>query len=499
MARKTVIAKTTPSADFAAALRAASDAMRRDAGLNGDLDRIRQLAWLLFLKAFDSLEQSRETSDVDFRPAIDAPYRWRDWAADPNGRTGESLLSFVEREFTDDRGGRRPGLLPYLRDLAGTGSHDSRAVLGSVFGETGNRMHSGYLLRVVVDNLNEIDFASSDDIHTMARLYETMLRAAHDAAGGSGDFYTPRPVIRFMVEQIAPRLGEVVLDPACGTGGFLVEALESLQPDVETTEELRRLQEKLRGVEKHPLPYLFGVMNMLLHGVGQPNLVLGDALAKPIAEIGPADQVDVIITNPPFGGMEEQEIQDSFPADRQTAETEWLFLQIVVRKLKDRGRCAMVVPDGVLFGSGVGARIKEHLLARCNLHTVVRLPAGVFEPYTAIPANLLFFEKTGPTEEIWFYEVRPPEGRKKYTKTRPIRLEEFDRCRAWWNSRVEDEFAWRVPIESIVSTNFNLDVRNPNQAHDLAHRAPAELLGELIEVESEILRLLESLEQELQA
>ena len=374
-----------------------------------------------------------------------------------------------------------------------------RAVLGSVFKETGNRMLSGYLLRVVVDSLNEIDFASSGDTHTMARLYETMLRAAHDAAGGSGDFYTPRPVIRFMVEQIAPRLGEVVLDPACGTGGFLVEVLESLQPDVATAEELRRLQENLRGVEKHPLPYLFGVMNMLLHGVGQPNLVLGDALAKPVAEIGRADQVDVIITNPPFGGMEEKEIQDNFPAGRRTAETEWLFLQLVVRQLKDRGRCAMVVPDRVLFGSGVGACIKEHFLEECNLRTVVRLPAGVFEPYTAIPANLLFFEKTGPTEETWFYEVRPPEGRKKYTKTRPIRLEEFDRCRAWWNSRVEDEFAWRVPIESIVSTNFNLDIRNPNQAHDLAHRAPAELLGELIEVESEILRLLESLEQEIPA
>ena len=499
MADKKAAAKIRPHAQLATAVKAARDAMRRDAGLSGDLDRIPQLAWLLFLKAFDVLEQNREISDAEFRPAIDAPYRWRDWAADPNGRTGNSLISFIETEFTDDRRKRRPGLLPYLRDLAGTGSHDPRAVLSAVFKETDNRMFSGYLLRVVVNNLNKIDFASSDDIYTMAHLYESMLRDMRDAAGGAGDFYTPRPVIRFMVQQIAPQLGEVILDPACGTGGFLIEALENLRPGVETTEDLRRLHENLRGVEKNSLPYLLGMMNMLLHGVGQPNLIRGDALAKPITEISHADQVDVVITNPPFGGIEEKTIQNNFPADRQTARTEWLFIQLVVRQLKDRGRCAIVVPDRVLFGDGVGARIKEHLLTECDLHTVIRLPDGVLEPYTAIPSNLLFFEKTGPAKETWFYEIPPPKGRKKYSKTKPMRFEEFDRCCAWWNSRVEDEFAWRVPIESIESTNFNLDVRNPNQPQDLAHRPPAELLGELREVESEILTLLADLERGIEA
>ena len=498
MAKKKATEQTTPRAELATAVSAARDAMRKDAGLNGELDRISQLAWLLFLKAFDSLEQNREATDAGFRPAIDAPYRWRDWAADPDGRTGESLISFIEREFTDDRGVRRRGLLPYLRDLAATGSNDSRAALRGIFKETDNRMFSGHLLRVVVDRLEEIDFASSDDITTMAYLYETMLRDAHDAAGGLGGFYTPRPVIRFMVEQIVPQLGEVILDPACGTGGFLVEALETLRPRGNTSEELRRLHENLRGVEKSPFPYLLGMMNMLLHGVGKPNLVIDDALAEPIAEISRADQVEVIVTNPPFGGMETESIQNNFPASGRTAATEWLFIQLVVRRLKDRGRCAMVVPDRVLVGSGVGARIKEQLLKKCNLHTVVRLPAGVLEPSTAIPFNLLFFEKTGQTKETWFYEIRPPKGRKKYTKTLPIRFEEFDRCRSWWKSRVEDEFAWRVPIESIQSTNFNLDFRNPNQPHDLAHRPPAELLRELIEVESEILRLLKNLEQGFQ-
>ncbi|MCY4369646.1 MAG: class I SAM-dependent DNA methyltransferase [bacterium] len=499
MAQKKTIAKTTPHAKLVTAVGAAHDAMRRDVGLNGDLDRISQLAWLLFLKAFDSLEQNRETADAEFRPVIDAPYRWRDWADDPNGRTGDSLISFIETEFTDDRRERRPGLLPYLRGLAGTGSHDSRTAVSSVFKEINNGMFSGHLLRVVIDNINEIDFASSDDVNTMAHLYETMLLDAHYAARGSGVFYTPRPVIRFMVEQVAPQPGEVILDPACGTGGFLVEALEYLRPWVGTPEELQRLQENLRGVEKSALAYLFGMMNMFLHEVGEPNLIRGDALAKPITEIRRTDQADVIITNPPFGGIVEGRIQDNFPTDMRTAETEWLFIQLVVRLLTHRGRCAIVVPDRVIFGNRVGARIKQQLLQECNLHTVVRLPKGVLEPSTAIPLNLLFFEKTGRTRETWFYEIRPPEGRKKYTKTMPVSFEEFDRCRAWWKNRVEDEFAWRVLIESIKSADFNLDFRNPNQPHDLAHRPPAELLGELIEVEAEILRLLKSLEQGLQA
>ena len=250
--------------------RRARDAMRKDAGLNGDLDRIPQLAWLLFLKAFDGLEQDREVTEADYRPAIEAPYRWRDWAADPNGRTGEALLEFVNGE-----------LLPYLRGLTGTGEHDPRDVLAAVFKETNNRMLSGYLLRDVVNKVNEINFTSSDDIHTMAHLYESMLREMRDAAGDSGEFYTPRPVIRFIVQQVDPKLGEIVLDPACGTGGFLVEALEHLAPKVDDRAAApRRCTSDLRGIEKKPLPYLLGMMNLVLHGVGQPNIVRGNALAR---------------------------------------------------------------------------------------------------------------------------------------------------------------------------------------------------------------------------
>ncbi len=456
--------------------------MRKDAGLNGDLDRIPQLAWLLFLKAFDGLEQNREVTDADYKPSIEAPYRWRDWAADPNGPTGDALLSFINER-----------LLPYLRGLTGTSRHDPRDVLAAVFKETNNRMLSGYLLRDVVNKVNEINFASSDDIHTMAHLYESMLREMRDAAGDSGEFYTPRPAIRFMVQQVNPQLGEVVLDPACGTGGFIVETLEHLRPRVKTSTELRALHRNLRGVEKKPLPYLLGMMNLVLHEVGQPNIVRGNALAKPITQISRSERVDVVLTNPPFGGEEEKRIQANFPADKQTAETAWLFLQLVIRLLKDGGRCGIVVPNGVLFGDGVGARIKQQLVTECNLHTVVRLPDGVFEPYTMIPSNLLFFEKTGRTKEVWFYEISPPEGRKKYTKTRPMRFEEFGECQAWWSSREEDEHAWRVPIADIEANGYNLDLRNPNRVNDLAHRSPQELLAELVTTERGILQLLEEL------
>ena len=476
----------SPQAKLASIIKSARDAMRKDAGLNGDLDRIPQLAWLLFLKAFDGLEANREVTDLDHRPAIEAPYRWRDWAADPNGATGEALLDFVNT-----------GLLPYLRGLSGIDSHDPRDVLAAVFKETNNRMLSGYLLRDVVNKVNEINFASSDDIHTMAHLYESMLREMRDAAGDSGEFYTPRPVIRFIVQQVNPQLGEIVLDPACGTGGFLVEALEHLQPKVETTEQRRTLHNDLRGIEKKPLPYLLGMMNLVLHGVGQPNLVRGNSLANPITQIGKRDKVDVILTNPPFGGEEETSIQANFPADKQTAETAWLFLQLVIRQLKDHGRCGIVVPNGLLFGDGVGARIKQQLLAECNLHTVIRLPDGVFEPYTAIPSNILFFDKGDRTKEVWFYGIPRPEGRKKYSKTKPMRFEEFDACRAWWDDREENEHAWRVSIADVEAANFNLDSSNPHRPEDLAHRPPADLLAELVETERQIIGVLEALSDEI--
>jgi type I restriction enzyme M protein len=469
--------------DLSAVIKNARDTMRKDAGLNGDIDRIPQLAWLLFLRAFDAVEQQREVLESKFEPAIATPYRWRDWAADPvGGRTGEELLTFLNGD-----------LIPYLRRLEGSGKDDPRDTIAEVFKETHNRMLSGYLLRDVVDQVNKVDFTSSDDIHTMAHLYESMLRQMRDAAGDSGEFYTPRPVIRFIVEQVGPQLGESILDPAAGTGGFLVEAYEHLRPQIDSVKELRRLEADLRGIEKKPLPYLLGMMNLLLHGIQRPAIVRQNALTE--VQVAKRDRVDVILTNPPFGGEEEKGIQSNFPAATRTAETAWLFLQLVVRRLKDGGRCGIVVPNGVLFADGVGARIKEQLLSQCNLHTVVRLPDGVFAPYTDIPTNLLFFEKTGRTKEVWFYEQPLPEGRRKYTKTNPLQYEELVACQKWWGGasragRRETERAWRVPIAEIERNNFKLDLPNPHAPDDLAHQPPAKLLAELIEVEERIVTTL---------
>lgn len=483
----------TPKAQLSGTIKSARDIMRKDAGLNGDLDRIPQLAWILFLKCFDDMEQRRRVVEKGYRTAIEAPYRWRDWAADPNkGKTGEPLLQFVTSE-----------LLPYLRGLSGAGKGDARDVIAAVFKETYNRMLSGYLLRDVVNLVNRINFNSSDDIHTLAHVYESMLREMRDAAGDSGEFYTPRPVIRFIVQQVHPELAEKILDPAAGTGGFLVEAYEELRQEVKKVEDDRRLKEgTLFGVEKKPMPYLLGMMNLLLHGIDQPGLRRDNALRNPLNQITDSARYDVIVTNPPFGGEEEKGIQDNFPEATRTSETALLFLQFIMRSLKAGGRCGMVVPNGTLFGDGVAARIKKDLVESFNLHTIVRLPNGVFAPYTSIPTNLLFFDKTHETKEAWFYEQPLPEGRKNYTKTMPLRFEDFAGCQKWWGGperqgRVENDHAWRVPIEKIVDGNYNLDLKNPSRKDDLAHLPPEQLIEDILVKEQRIMELLGEIKAEI--
>jgi type I restriction enzyme M protein len=347
-----------------------------------------------------------------------------------------------------------------------------------------------------------VDFTSTDDIHTMGHLYESMLREMSDAAGDSGEFYTPRPLVRFIVQQVDPRLGDAILDPAAGTGGFLVEALSHVRPQARTSQQWRKLQQDLRGIEKKPLPYLLGMMNLLLHEVQQPSLRRDNALAVPLNQIGVTAKVDVIVTNPPFGGEEEQAIQGNFPAGTRTAETALLFLQVIERSLRPGGRCGMILPNGVLYGDGVAARIRQRLMTECEVHTIVRLPPGAFAPYTPIPTNLVFFDKTGPTREVWFYDQPLPEGRKNYSKTRPLQFEEFAACQAWWGGRdrvgrVGTDRAWRVPIAEIEASGFNLDRKNPNRANDPTHRPPAELVEELVGMEAEIQGLLGEIQREL--
>jgi type I restriction enzyme M protein len=444
----------TTAQQLSALIKSARDILRKDKGLNGDIDRLPLLTWVMFLKFLDDLETLHEEEAAldgqPYHPIIEPPYRWRDWAAREDGINGDELLAFISQDTAVRPDGvSSMGLFRYLRSLAGTGEKGSqREVIANVFGGVQNRLVSGYLLRDIINKVNGIHFSASEEIHTLSHLYESMLREMRDAAGDSGEFYTPRPVVRFMVEVTAPKLGETVLDPACGTGGFLVEAYDHLAGQVKTPDDRRILQrETLHGQEAKPLPYMLAQMNLLLHGLEAPMIAYGNTLAGKLTDIGERERVDVILTNPPFGGEEEAGIKAGFPADKQTAETALLFLQYIMRKLRRQpnpGRATVVVPNGTLFGDGVSARIKEELLGEFNLHTVVRLPQGVFAPYTDIPANLIFFDRSGPTGDIWYYELPLPEGRKKYSKTAPLQYEEFAACLAWWNQREGNAQAWRI-------------------------------------------------------
>jgi type I restriction enzyme M protein len=335
-----------------------------------------------------------------------------------------------------------------------------------------------------------------------------MLREMRDAAGDSGEFYTPRPVVRFMVEVTNPRLGETLLDPACGTGGFLVCAIEHLRGRyVHSIEDRDTLQRSFHGIEKKQLPHLLCTTNLLLHGIEVPSQVVHDnALARPLASYGPQDRVEVVVTNPPFGGMEEDGIETNFPSSFRTRETADLFLLLIMRRLQQHGRAAVVLPDGFLFGEGIKTRIKEKLLQECNLHTIVRLPKGVFNPYTGIKTNLLFFDKGQATDAVWYFEHPYPEGYKSYSKTKPIRVQEFEREKAWWNGadgqgrdgREGNDHAWRVPIEDIKTNNYNLDIKNPHSS-DQGPGDPDELLARYLSLEDEIGSLREQLKTELAA
>jgi len=499
----TTVPSLTTAQSLGSLLKTARDIMRKDKGLNGDLDRLPMLTWIMFLKFLDDLELQREQearlARGKFRPAIERPYRWRDWAARADGTTGDELLSFINsEECTRPDGTRGPGLFAYLRKVSSSNGDDRRDVIATVFGGVDNRMRSGYLLRDVINKVHGIHFTSSQELNTLGALYESMLREMRDAAGDSGEFYTPRPVVRFMVKSVDPHLGETLLDPACGTGGFLVEAFTHLGKQVKTVADRRVLQTgTLFGYEPKSLPFLLSQMNLLLHGLDAPQIDPGNALRYKITEIGEQDRVDIILTNPPFGGEEERGIQGNFPEDRQTAETALLFLQIIMRRLrrvtKDSfgpARAAVVVPNGTLFGDGVCARIKEELLKEFNLHTIVRLPTGVFAPYTSIPTNLLFFDRSGPTKEVWYYEHRLPEGRKNYTKTQPLRFEEFQECLDWWNRREENDRAWRIPAREILADGCNLDRKNPRGKVNFEHLPPDKLAEDILEKERRITGLM---------
>lgn len=464
------------------------DIMRQDAGVDGDAQRISQLVWLLFLKIFDDKEIELELESERYQSPIPERLRWRNWAADEEGITGDGLLDFINND-----------LFKTLKELEVSPDSSPRAFLvRDVFTDSYNYMKSGTLIRQVVNKINQIDFNNLKDRHVFNDIYEKILKDLQ-SAGNAGEYYTPRAVTQFMADMVNPQIGETVLDPACGTGGFLACALENMHQQAKSAEDWQTIAASLQGIEKKPLPHLLSITNLILHNIEVPQVSRDNSLSRrPFKDYGKADRVDVILTNPPFGGIEEPGVENNFPATFRTRETADLFLLMIIQLLKDRGRAAVVLPDGFLFGEGAKTRIKERLLERCNLHTIVRLPNGVFNPYTGIKTNLLFFEKGPATETIWFYEHPYPEGYKSYSKTKPMRIEEFEPEKQWWEQREENPFAWKVDIAEVKARNYNLDFKNPNQPEDELGD-PEELLKKYQRLQSELQTLQDILKSELSA
>lgn len=451
------------------------DIMRQDPGVDGDAQRISQLVWMLFLKIYDSKEEEEwEVFEDNYASIIPEGLKWSDWAKpDENGQamTGEELVDFINEK-----------LFPTLKELVIDEHTEERAALVKyVFEDAYNYMKNGTLIRQVVDVMEKIDFGSYEERHAFNDIYETILKDLQ-SAGNSGEYYTPRAVTEFIVEMLDPKVGETFADFACGTGGFLTCALEHMkkQPEYKLTGGEEAVFNEIIGIEKKPMPHLLAVTNLILHGVDAPKIKRDNSLEIDTRDIPDEQKVDKVGMNPPFGGVEEKSVQNNFKKEFHTSETADLFMVMIMERLRENGKAGVVLPDGFLFGTeGVKRNIKEKLLSEFNLHTIVRLPNGVFSPYTGITTNLLFFDKTGPTKEVWFYEHQLPNGYKNYTKTKPIRLEEFTPEIEWWNTRIENDFAWKISLEDILKSNYNLDYKNPNRTFEGEYQTSIDILENL--------------------
>jgi len=480
---------------LATLVKSIQDIMRKDVGVDGDAQRISQMVWLIFLKIFDDKEMEWEALDPSYRSPLPEHMRWSKWAKNPEGKTGEELIDFVNNQLFSE-----------LKNLASkAGVSPQGRVIGSVFEDAYNYMKSGTLLRQVINIIQrDLDFNSTTDRHLFNDIYEKIL-ADLQSAGNAGEYYTPRAVTQFMVDMLNPELHQKILDPACGTGGFLTCTIEHLNQQIKSPEDLRQLQNAIHGVEKKPLPHMLAITNMILHGIDTPLHIRHDnTLSRPLKDYLPKDRVDLVITNPPFGGMEEDGIENNFPKKYQTRETADLFMALIMHLLKpETGKASVVLPDGFLFGEGVKTTLKQELLSDFNLHTIIRLPKGVFSPYTSISTNILFFEKGGPTEDIWFFEHPYPEGYKSYSRSKPLTIAEFDLEKNWWGGpdrkdRKITDHAWKISAKEIAARNYNLDCKNP-YSKTVEHRDPAELMAEYQQISQQLKLAQEKLKSELLA
>ena len=457
--------------------------MWQDTGLNGDAQRIEQLGWMLFLKIFSDKDKELELLDDTYKSPIPDQFHWvkekGNWAGDDEGITGDELLEFVDRQ-----------LFPALRNLDLSTGNQRAVIVREVFEGNNNYMKSGINIRKVLNKLNEIDFNIAKDRHAFGELYETILKELQ-SAGKSGEFYTPRAITQFITDMINPQLGEKILDPACGTGGYLTCAIEHLKQQAKNVDERKSIEQNITGWEYKPLPYLLATTNLILHDIEIPNIKFGDALEQPLSTFTEKNRVNIILANPPFGGIVANGNESNFPQTFRTKESADLFLILMIHLLKQGGRAGIVLPDGSLTGEGVKQRVREKLLRDCNLHTIIRLPNSVFQPYATVATNLLFFDKANhsnhenqknhgsdnfATKDIWYYEHRMPEGYKAYNKTRPIQSREFEPIKKWWNHRAESDICWKVNINTIIERGYDLDIKNPTKAEEEHEYNSAELM-----------------------
>lgn len=432
------------------------DVMRNDAGINGDAQRIEQIAWMLFLKVYDAKEQDWDINEDNYQSIIPEKFRWCNWAHDDRSKdvmTGDTLLNFVNNE-----------LFPALKNLPiDMDTPIKKSIVKTTFEDANQYMKDGVLLRQVINIIDSLDLGDYEESHAFGEIYESILKELQ-SAGSSGEFYTPRAVTDFMAQMIKPQIGEQVADFACGTGGFLTSWLKELSKQVKTTEDQELFNNSIYGIEKKQFPYMLCITNMLLHDIDLPKVYHANSLLKDVLDYTDDDKFDVILMNPPYGGSEKAEVKNHFPDDLASSETADLFMSVIMYRLKKNGRAAVILPDGFLFGTdNAKVAIKTKLLREFNLHTVIRMPHSVFAPYTSITTNILFFDNTKPTEDVWFYRLDMPEGYKNFSKTKPMKLEHFEPAIKWWNNREEITIegfdkAKKYTAKDIAERNYNIDL-----------------------------------------